>query len=337
MIVGKVYKKPVPIQLRKHHKWLGKQTFFCKGKIFAGPKPLYFVMTFTILNMIGVISFTTYFVDLYTLGFFYLFWLHALFLFLTDIFMVITAITDPGTIPMRKFLQITAERPVDNLKEFLSCQPHWLVLHQGRLQKLKVCFACQIYRPIRAVHCDDCGTCILGLDHHCPWVNNCIGIRNYKYFLIFVNSLCMLIISTIFGGLLNLYYQSELIGKEPMEQRLVWRYTIREKPTSLIIPFIALAAGLFPVFLSSYHHFLLCANLTTNEQCKRSHMIFKSRFRSSYCVYLFNIFKVRRPLWNPSERLISLELDSYRLKESIASARSLMKKDSDASGVPEDS
>ena len=61
-------------------------------------------MTFTILNMIGVISFTTYFVDLYTLGFFYLFWLHALFLFLTDVFMVITAITDPGTIPMRKFL-----------------------------------------------------------------------------------------------------------------------------------------------------------------------------------------------------------------------------------------
>jgi hypothetical protein len=48
------------------------------------------------------------------------------------------------------------------------------------------CKWCAKYKPDRCHHCRVCRTCILKMDHHCPWMYNCIGFKNYKYFFLLI-------------------------------------------------------------------------------------------------------------------------------------------------------
>ncbi|KAM6251915.1 palmitoyltransferase ZDHHC15-like [Spheniscus humboldti] len=77
---------------------------------------------------------------------------------------------------------------------------------------VRFCDRCQLIKPDRCHHCSVCAICVLKMDHHCPWVNNCIGFSNYKFFLLFLAySLlyCLYIAATVFKYFIK-YWTGEL-------------------------------------------------------------------------------------------------------------------------------
>lgn len=51
------------------------------------------------------------------------------------------------------------------------------------------CEKCEFHVQVLTKHCGQCNWCTSGFDHHCKWLNNCIGKKNYRGFFL----LCVLV------------------------------------------------------------------------------------------------------------------------------------------------
>ena len=60
-------------------------------------------------------------------------------------------------------------------------------------ENYKFCPECKFYYDLnkKVNHCFDCGICIEGYDHHCPWVSKCIGKKNLYSFYCFMTGILL--------------------------------------------------------------------------------------------------------------------------------------------------
>jgi len=58
----------------------------------------------------------------------------------------------------------------------------------------EMCPDCQVMRSNRSKHCAICNRCVERFDHHCPWINNCVGVNNHNAYVGFIYSLCITLV-----------------------------------------------------------------------------------------------------------------------------------------------
>lgn len=88
------------------------------------------------------------------------------------------------------------------------------VIAAARTQGKTYCSLCCVSQPPRTYHCKDCGRCVSMRDHHCVWLDNCIGERNAGAFLAFL----VLFNSTGWMGVVDVSI-AFMIGAEEIQER----------------------------------------------------------------------------------------------------------------------
>jgi len=260
-------------------KWEGDNFFPFKGSIISGPcafKPT--LMTFLAISIPVILFFffeskylsknVTVFIPI----------LIAIIYLITSIFLFIASFSDPGII--NRF----------SLKEKLIMEKKSILINQlGYLKFYKYCGTCKIIRPNRSTHCGDCNNCVERFDHHCPWIGNCAGKRNYKYFFYFLSLLNLLTVLIIVFCLVHIgknvhdskkkndFDSDDII--ENLENELGYKYALTKNVVSIFIIIYCILSMLFTTGLIIYHVKLVDNDITTKEELKK---LFANPFNNPY-------------------------------------------------------
>lgn len=256
---------------RAYQIWRGSNKFFLGGRLIFGPDVRSLFLT--IFMIIIPISIFCAFVAKnlldkfpHHLGIFIM--AIAIIFTVYDLFvLLLTSGRDPGIIPRN-----THPPEGDEDYDASTSPADWAMGPTPRLRlprtkdtmvngiavKMKFCDTCLLYRPPRCSHCSICNNCVERFDHHCPWVGQCIGQRNYRYFFMFVFSTTLL---CIYVFAFCWVYIKKIIEEHQIN---VWRAMLKT-PASIVLIIYTFIAVWFVGGLTAFHIYLISTNQTTYE------------------------------------------------------------------------
>ncbi|WRT66402.1 uncharacterized protein IL334_003358 [Kwoniella shivajii] len=170
--------------------------------------------------------------------------------------LIASAFRDPGIIPRG----LDLDPPVfDDTNEW-EAWPRDLTINGSKIL-VKYCDTCRSYRPPRSSHCRLCGNCVDGIDHHCSYLHQCVGKRNYFSFLVLlvsatISDIYIIIFSALHFSLLC-HHDHVSFGK-----------ALSESPGAAVSFLLGVLLTVPILFLLWYHIRLLIYNLTTVEQIR---------------------------------------------------------------------
>lgn len=192
---------------------------------------------------------------------------------------------------------------------------------QKRSGERRKCKWCLKYKPDRTHHCRVCRMCILKMDHHCPWIYNCVGFRNYKYFfllLVYTNIDCVLVVSTMLP--------SVRAGTQPTTPFM----------TMFLLIFGETLAGFLCVLVTmflGFHIYLMLQAMTTIEFCEKSTRggfrasIYDRGFVGNICAVLGdNPLLWMLPMAPPKGRGLTFVTEDTRLTQDMEAGRGLRRR-----------
>jgi len=282
----------MPKVTRKWEVFPGKNTFYCNGRIVMGRQAgIFYVTLFLVIGTSALFfGFDCPYLAreispaLPVVG-------AVLFIFVLSNLLK-TSFSDPGIIPRAtiaeaEYIEREIEQPAGAGGAYRPPPRTKEIQVKGQSVKLKFCFTCKIFRPPRASHCSICDNCVERFDHHCPWVGNCVGKRNYRYFYLFLVSLAFHCVFIFVCAVTHLV----LLSQERSPEKSNFLYAVRESPPSLIVCVICFFSVWSIIGLAGFHTYLTSSNLTTNEDIKGS---YSSKRSSSN----FNPYSAGNPLGN---------------------------------------
>uniref|UniRef100_A0A5K3F070 Palmitoyltransferase n=1 Tax=Mesocestoides corti TaxID=53468 RepID=A0A5K3F070_MESCO len=190
----------------------------------------------------------------------------ALFIFVTSV-LFRTTFSDPGILPratcteLKWFDDEVLSSGDSSVRQTIrtATQSREIKIHDFPFTQV-YCHTCHIFRPPRASHCSICDNCIDRFDHHCPWIGNCVGARNYRYFVIFLVSVSLLCLYVLSFAVVNvvIFYRN---STDIMD-------TVAKTPASFIEILVTFFLSISISGLALFHIYLSCRNISTHEDIR---------------------------------------------------------------------